>query len=108
IQPRETQLQAEKASYCPNPTPSRPSEVRARRACRGLRARRAPKEASGTKGSRLVPAALTARAKQERRRQPKAAPPGSRETDWLRVASSKAQAPKLVKEPTSQRSPHRQ
>jgi hypothetical protein len=34
--------------------------------------------------------------------------PGNRESDWFIVASSKAQAPKLVKRPTDQRSPHRQ
>jgi len=31
-----------------------------------------------------------------------------RESDWFIAASSKAQAPKLVKGPTDQRSPHRQ
>ena len=39
---------------------------------------------------------------------PQGALPGYRESDWPIVASSKAQAPKRVKEPTSQRSPHRQ
>ena len=43
-----------------------------------------------------------------RERKSKGAPPGLRESDWLIVASSKAQAPKLVKGPTARRSSHRQ
>ena len=35
-------------------------------------------------------------------------PPEARESDWLIVASSKAQAPTLVKGPTARRSSHRQ
>src|SRR5688572_29999846 len=96
------------ASHSPYSKPTRPLKVRTRRACRGLRAWRAGKETHGTKETRRVPAALTARAKQERRRNPKECLLALRESDWLIVASSKAQAPKLAKGPTDQRSPHRQ
>ena len=96
----KAQTQAGTASYCPNPKPTRPLKVRAGRACRGLRAWRAPKETHGTKETRRVPAALTARAKQEGRRNDKKRLLALRESDWLIVASSKAQAPKLVKGPT--------
>src|SRR5579859_6307988 len=95
-------------SYCQNPKPTRPLKVRMGRACRGLRAWRVPKETHGTKEARRAPAALTARAKQEGRRNHKKFLLALRESDWPVVASSKAQAPKLVKEPTDQRSPHRQ
>ena len=78
------------------------------RACRGLRAWRMLKETHGTKETRRVPAALTTRAKREGRRNDKKCLLALRESDWLIVASSKAQAPKLVKGPTDQRSPHRQ
>ena len=54
-----------------NPTPTRPQQVRAWRACRGLRAWRARKETHETEEARRVPAALTARAKQEGRRNDK-------------------------------------
>ena len=47
-------------------------------------------------------------AKQERRRNDKKCLLALRESDWFIIASSKAQAPKLVKGPTDQRSPHRQ
>ena len=102
------QTQAETASYCPEPKTEATAKVRAWRACRGLRAWRARKETHGTKEARRVPAALTARAKQEGRRNDKKRRLTLRESDWLIVASRKAQAPKLVKGPTDQRSPHRQ
>jgi len=54
-----------------NPKPRRPPEVRAWRACRGLRAWRARKESHETEEARRVPAALTARARQEGRRNDK-------------------------------------
>lgn len=58
--------------------------------------------------SRNVAVVLTARTKQEGRRNHKKCLLALRESDWLIVASSQAQAPKLVKGPTDQRSPHRQ
>ena len=82
--------------------------VRAWKACRGLRAWRAPKQTHGTEDARRVPAALTTRAKQEGRRNDKKRRLTLRESDRLIVTSSKAQAPKLGKGPTGQRSPHRQ
>ena len=85
-----------------------PDKVRARRACRGLRAWRAPKETHGTKEARRVPAALTTRAKQERRRNPKKCRPTNRASDWLIAARRRTQVPKRVKEPTAWRSSHRQ
>jgi hypothetical protein len=85
-----------------------PVKVRARKACRGLRAWRAPTESLGTKETRRVPAALTTRAKQEGRRNDKECFLALRESDWFIIASRKAQAPKLVKEPTPRRSSHRQ
>jgi hypothetical protein len=55
----------------PGPHTETPKRVRAWRACRGLRAWRAPKQSHGTEEARRVPAALTARAKQEGRRNDK-------------------------------------
>ena len=49
--------------------------------------------AHGTKETRRVPAALTARAKQEGKRNDKKPSLAIRESDWLIVASGKAQAP---------------
>jgi len=54
-----------------NPKLNRPQKARPAKACRGLRTWRASKEAHGTEEVRRVPAALTARAKQERRRNDK-------------------------------------
>ena len=85
-----------------------PAKVRARRACRGLSAWRASKEAHGTKEARRAPAALTARAKQEGRRNEKERPLALRASDWRIVAHCKVQAPRWVKGPTTWRSPHRQ
>ena len=82
--------------------------VRAWKACRGLRAWRARKQTHETEEARRVPAALTARAKQEGRRNDKKRRLTLRESDRLIVSSGKAQAPKLEKGPTGQRSPHRQ
>jgi len=82
--------------------------VRAWKACRGLRAWRAPKQTHGTEEARRVPAALTTRAKQEGRRNDKKRRLAFRESDRLIVSSGKAQAPTLEKGPTGQRSPHRQ
>jgi hypothetical protein len=92
----------------PEPNTETPGKVRAWRACRGLRAWRAPKQTHGTEEARRVPAALTARAKQEGRRNDKKRRPTIRESDRLIVTSRKAQAPKLEKGPTCWRSPHRQ
>ena len=85
-----------------------PGKVKARRACRGLRAWRAPKGAHGTKEARRVPAALTTRAKQEGRHNDKQCPLALRGSDWPIVVRGKAQAPKRMKEPTTWRSSHRQ
>src|ERR1035437_8790815 len=82
--------------------------VRAWKACRGLRAWRAPKQTHGTEEARRVPAALTTRAKQEGRRNDKKCRLALRESDRLIVSSGKAQAPKLEKGPTCWRSTHRQ
>ena len=90
------------------PTPTRPQWVRAWRVCRGLRAWHAQKVAHETEEARRVPAALTARAKQERRRNDKQRRRTNRASDWSIVSRGKAQASKLEKGPTSQRSPHRQ
>mgnify|MGYP001769334751 CR=1 FL=1 len=65
------------------------------------------KETHGTKEARRVPAALTARAKQERRRNDKERLRTIRESDGIIVLDGKAQAPKLGKGPTEQRSLHR-
>jgi len=78
------------------------------RVCRGLRAWRVLKETHGTKEARRVPAALTARAKQEGRRNDKKRRLMIRESDWFIVSSGKAPAPRLEKGPTAWRSPHRQ
>jgi hypothetical protein len=75
--------------------------VRPRRACRGLSAWRARKEAHGTKEARSAPAALTARAKQEGWRNDKECLLALRVTDWLIVAHGKASAPKWAKGPTT-------
>jgi hypothetical protein len=92
----------------PEPNTETPDKVRALRACRGLRAWRAPKQTHGTEEARRVPAALTARAKQEGRRNDKKCRLALRESDRSIVSSGKAQAPKLEKGPTCWRSPHRQ
>ena len=65
--------------------------VRAWKACRGLRAWRAWKQTHGTEEARRVPAALTARAKQEGRRNDKKRCLALRESDRLIVSSGKAQ-----------------
>ena len=70
------------------------------RTCRGLRAWRAWKEKHETEEARLVPVALTARAKQEGGRNDKKHPPASQESDQPIAPSRKAQAPKLGKEAT--------
>ena len=82
--------------------------VRAWKACRGLRAWRAPKQTHGTEEARRVPAALTTRAKQEGRRNDKKRRLAFRESYRLIVSSGKAQAPTLEKGPTCWRSTHRQ
>ena len=92
----------------PEPNTETPGKVRALRACRGLRAWRAPKQTHGTEEARRVPAALTARAKQERSRNDKERRLTLRESDWLIVFRGRARARKREKGPTSQRSPHRQ
>ena len=69
-------------------------------ACRGLRAWRARKQMRETEEARKVPAALTARAKQEGRRNDKKRSLTFRESDRPIVSSGKAQAPKLEKGPT--------
>ena len=62
------------------------------KACRGLRAWRARKEAHETEEARRVPAALIARAKQEGRRNDKQRRLALRESDRFIVFSGKAQA----------------
>ena len=74
--------------------------MRALKACQGLRAWRALKESHETEEARRVPAALTARAKQEGRRNDKKRSLTFRESDRPIVSSGKAQAPKLEKGPT--------
>ena len=81
----------------PEPHIEGPLQVRARKACRGLRAWRARKAVHETEEARRVPAALTARAKQEGGRNDKKRPPASRESDRPIVPSRKARAPKLGK-----------
>src|SRR5512142_1064361 len=100
--------QAGTVSTCRNPTPKGPLRVRAWKACRGLRAWRARKQTHETEEVRRVPAALTARAKQEGRRNDKKRRLSLRESDRPIVSSGKAQAPTWEKGPTGQRSPHRQ
>ena len=85
---------------CRNPKRRCPCMVRAGPACRGLRAWRAPKQTHGTEEARRVPAALTARAKHEGRRNDKKCRLALRESDRSIVSSGKAQAPKLEKGPT--------
>jgi len=92
----------------PEPNTETPVCGEAWLACRGLRAWRARKQTHGTEEARRVPAALTTRAKQEGRRNDKKRRLTLRESDRLIVTSRKAQAPKLEKGPTGQRSPHRQ
>jgi hypothetical protein len=75
----------------PEPNTETPEKVRAWRACRGLRAWRAPKQMHGTEEARRVPAALTTRAKQEGRRNDKKRCLALRESDRLIVSSGKAQ-----------------
>src|SRR5213593_3741149 len=101
-------MQAGTVSVCRNPTQRWPFKVRPLRACRGLRAWRAPKQTHGTEEARRVPAALTTRAKQEGWRNDKKRHLALRESDRLILSSRKAQAPRLEKGPTGQRSPHRQ
>ena len=84
----------------PEPNTETPGTVRARTACRGLRAWRARKQTHGTEEARGVPAALIARAKQEGRRNDKKRRLALRESDRLIVSSGKASAPTLEKEPT--------
>ena len=85
-----------------NPKPRRPSEVRAWRACRGLRAWRTRKESHETEEARRVPAALTARAKQEGRRNDKKRRLTLRESDRFIVApgNSELSEPTCAKEAT--------
>src|SRR5258707_2647536 len=101
-------MQVGTVSVCRNPKRKRPYKVRAWKACRGLRAWRAPKQTHGPEEARRVPAALITRAKQEGRRNDKKRRLALRESDRLIVARRKAQAPRLAKGPTGQRSPHRQ
>jgi hypothetical protein len=75
----------------PEPNTETPEKVRAWRACRGLRAWRAPKQMHGIEEARRVPAALTTRAKQEGRRNDKKRCLALRESDRLIVSSGKAQ-----------------
>ena len=75
----------------PEPNTDTPKKVRAWPACRGLRAWRAWKQTHGTEEARRVPAALTARAKQEGRRNDKKCRLALRESDRLIVSSGKAQ-----------------
>src|SRR5262245_19403304 len=82
--------------------------VRSPRACRGLRAWRVLKGTHRTKEARKIPAALIARAKQEGRHNDKEWLLILRESDWSIVSRGKAPAPILGKEPTEQRSLHRQ
>ena len=72
----------------PKTTPT--GMVRSSRACRGLRAWRALKETHGTKEARRVPAALTARAKQEGQRNDKECCLAIRESDRFIVGHCKA------------------
>src|SRR5438876_5512755 len=108
MQPRKQQTQAGTVSAYRNPKRRVPRLVRDSKACRGLRAWRAPKQTHGTEETRRVPAALTTRAKQEGWRNEKKRRLALRESDWLIVSSGKAQAPKLEKGPTCWRSTHRQ
>src|SRR5881409_1152739 len=102
-------MQAETVSVCRNPTQKWPLKVRPLKACRGLRAWRAPKQTHGTEEVRRVPAALTTRAKQEGWRNDKKRRLSLRKSDWLIVSTrNPAQGPRLEKGPTSQRSLHRQ
>src|ERR1043165_9393319 len=96
------------ASVYQNPRRTRPPKARAWRACRGLRAWRAPKQTHGTEEARRVPAALTTRAKQEGWRNDKKRHLALRESDRLILSNRKAQAPRLEKGSTSQRSRDRQ
>src|SRR5436190_20131683 len=103
-------MQVGTVSVCRNPKRTRPLKVRAWRACRGLRAWRAPKQTHETEEARRVPAALITRAKQEGWRNDKKRRLALRESDRLIVSSrNHAKAgPTLEKGPTSQRSTHRQ
>src|SRR5260221_6417176 len=101
-------MQVGTVSVCRNPKRKRPYKVRAWKACRGLRAWRAPKQTHGTEEARRVPAALTTRAKQEGWRNDKKRHLALRESDRLILSSRKAQVPRLEKGPTGQRSPHGQ
>ena len=82
---------------CRNPTPKKPSEVRPMEACRGPRAWRARKEPHETEEARMAPAALTARAKQERGCNDKEHPLAIRESDQPIVSRGRAQARTLEK-----------
>ena len=83
-------MQAGTVSANRNPKQTWPFQVRPSKACRGLRAWRARKEAHETEEARKVPAALTARAKQERRRNDKERRLTIRESDRLIVSRGKA------------------
>jgi hypothetical protein len=63
------------------------AKVRMSKACRGLRAWRAPKQTHGTEEARRVPAALITRAKQEGWRNDKKRRLALRESDRLIVSS---------------------
>ena len=101
-------MQAGTVSAYRYPTLRRPSQVRASKACRGLRAWHMLKQTHGTKETRRVPAALTTRAKQEGWRNDKKCHLALQESDWLIVSRGKAKAPTREKEPTRGRSTHRQ
>jgi len=103
MQPRDNiKMQAGTVSHRRNPKPRRPPEVRAWRTCRGLRAWRARKETHETEEARRVPAALTARAQQEGRRNDKERRLTLRESDRLIVApgNSELSEPTGAKEAT--------
>src|SRR2546423_9342950 len=91
-----------------NPERRVPRLVRDSKACRGLRAWRASKQTHGTEEVRRVPAALTTRAKQEGWRNDKKRHLALRKSDRPIVSNRKAQVRRWEKEPTGQRSPHRQ
>lgn len=80
-----------------NPIPMKPSKVRPMEACRGPRAWRARKKPHETEEARMAPAALTARAKQERGCNDKEHPLAIRESDQSIVSRGRAQARTLEK-----------
>src|SRR5437867_4843698 len=75
-------MQAGTVSAYRYPTLRRPSQVRASKACRGLRAWHMPKQTHGTEETWRVPAALTTRAKQEGWRNDKKCRLALQEPDW--------------------------